>query len=107
MIRFFLNFKQLDKQRLIYQNISKYTSDRKIVSLKVALNETEWGPGCCKINNKIINDSKYITLIENTVKEFCINNPKGHMSSYLLWKILNCVIRGKTTRYCSQKKKKN
>ena len=77
-------------------------SDHKIVSFIIA---SEWKQRYLKINNDILNDYKYVIFIQKTIREFCINNPKGHVSPHTLWELLKCVIRGETIKYCAEKKK--
>ena len=87
----------------INQSIS---SDHKIVLLIINVNATEWGQGYWKINNDILNDNKYFIFIQKIIREFRINNPKGHVSPHTLWESLKCVIRGETIKYCAEKQKK-
>ena len=83
----------------INQSIS---SDHKIVSLIIDVNATEWGQEYWNINNDILNDNKYVIVIQKIIR---INNPKGHVSPHTLWESLKWVIRGETIKYCAEKKK--
>ena len=57
-------------------------SDHKIVSLIIKVNATEWGQEYWKINNDILNDNKYVIFIQKIIREFRINNSKGHVSPH-------------------------
>ena len=84
---------------------SSVYSDHKIVTITLNLNFEEWGKGYWKLNSDILLDDKYVALIKQTITDFRLNNPEGHVSPHILWDSLKCVIRGETIKYCTLKKK--
>ena len=50
----------------------------------INVNATELGQGYWEINNDILNDNKYVIFIQKIIREFRINNPKGHVSPHTL-----------------------
>ena len=52
-----------------------------------------------KINTDILNDNKYVIFSQKIIREFRINNPKGHISPHTLWESLKCVIWAETIKY--------
>jgi len=65
-----------------------FKSDHKIVSVEVNLQQIERGTRYWKLNTSILNDDNYVSLIKQLIREFQINNPKGHASPSVLWETL-------------------
>ena len=79
---------------------SSVYADHKIVTVTLNLNFEEWGKGYWKLNSDIL-----LALIQQTIHDFRLNNPEGHVSRHILWDFLKCVIRAETIKYCTLKKK--
>ena len=79
-------------------------TDHLAISLKI-INKTQRGPGYWKLNNSFLEDSDYITLINNTV-DSCIRKFNNQSVKHsLLWELCKLEIKSQSTTYAIQKSK--
>ena len=100
-----------------------YRTDHNMITLEIKINDAARGPGLWKFNESLLNDEKYIDLVDNcietTVEQYAlpIYSP-GYLTDVdnynviafkinddLFYETLLMLIRGETVRFAKQKAK--
>ena len=92
-----------------------YKSDHSPVNIEIEFINQERGRGTWKFNNSLLGDQEYVELIKITINEVIgqyriddnenFENSQFSIDAILLWETLKLMIRGKTIRYASFKKR--
>nr|CAB3264534.1 pol-like protein [Phallusia mammillata] len=82
-------------------------SDHKIISLGLKFSQSPRGSGYWKLNTNLLSDNNYISKIQNTIRDFKINNASCGVNPHVRWDALKAVIRGETIQYSAIIKRRN
>jgi len=82
-----------------------YKTDHSSVILKMNFISQKRGPGYFKINNSLLLNTEYKSLIKNTSQEVLNNNK--HSNANTKWELVKGNIRNVTIKFASQKKKED
>ena len=75
------------------------------VSLKLKMNEENRGPGVWKINNSLLKDKDYKSLIINTINNSKLSASHANSSPHMTWEKIKLDVREATQSYSKQKAK--
>jgi exonuclease III len=81
-----------------------YRSDHSYISLELAQDKIERGPGFWKLNTSHLIETEYVNLIKDTIKE-TQNLYESDMSPTQLWEIIKYEIKKRSINYGAIKKK--
>ena len=81
-----------------------YKSDHSIVNVKFDFVKVKKGPGYFKLNNSLILDIDYQTMIKNSISETAEINIDANPNT--LWELIKGTIRNVTIKFATAKKKK-
>ena len=82
-----------------------YGSDHSILTLQIELLQTQKrGRGIWKFNNNLLNDSKYVEMVKQTISN--VLQEVHFENKNLEWEYLKCQIRTDTMVYAGEKAKK-
>ena len=76
-------------------------SDHKAVVAEFKNNNFERGPSSWQFNCSLLNDTNYITFMNNLIDNFIKVNTKT--SSQKLWELLKAEIKASTIQFCTEK----
>ena len=81
-----------------------YKSDHSIVNAEFDFIKINKGPGYFKLNNSLILDKDYQTMIKQNIAETAEINIEANPNT--LWELIKGTIRNVTIKYASAKKKR-
>ena len=84
-----------------------HSTDHLSVFLKLRSGVQEKGRGFWKINNSILQELEYQTLINHLIDKHIENSKNNQIDSRLVWDVLKIEIRDHTIMYCKNKSKLN
>ena len=92
-----------------------YKSDHSPVYIEIEFIKQERGAGTWKFNNSLLGDPEYVDLVKSTINEVVgqyrtdnndsFENAQYSIDDNLLWETMKLMIRGKTIKFSSYKKK--
>ena len=98
-----------------------YRTDHCLLIMKIQNKELDRGPGLWKMNDSVLQDSEYIDIINNIIKDTVVQyaipvyteeyitntdnyvNVQFTIKDSLFYEVLLMLIRGETVRYCKRK----
>ena len=83
------------------------STDHRSVFLKLRSGVQEKGCGFWKINNSILQELEYQTLINHLIDKHIENSENNQIDSRLVWDVLKIEIHDHTIMYCKNKSKLN
>ena len=80
-----------------------YKTDHSMITLSLAFNKENRGPGYFKLNNSLILNEKYQQNIKRTISETV--NFNSDTNPNILWELIKGSIRNETIRFATNKKR--
>ena len=80
-----------------------YRTDHSTILLSIDFVNRKKGPGMFKLNNSLLLDDEYQTIIKSNINQ--ISNFNRNANPKTLWEIIKGSIRNETIKYASYKKK--
>ena len=80
-----------------------YRTDHSTISLSIDFTNTKKGPGTFKLNNSLLLENEYQTLIRNSIKDIAEINKDANPK--VLWETIKGTIRNETIKYAAYKRK--
>ena len=80
-----------------------YRTDHSAISLSIDFINKKKGPGTFKLNNSLLLENEYQTLIRNNIKDIAEINKDANPK--VLWETIKGTIRNETIKYAAYKKK--
>ena len=95
----------LSTKHYLYSSIIKpgYKSDHSLVELNLNVIQQQKGPGYFKLNNSLLLETEYQTIIKKSISDIVDINKDANPNT--LWEIIKGTIRNETIKYSSYKKK--
>ena len=81
-----------------------YASDHSIITLELNLGEQKRGPGYWKLNNMLLQDEKYVNIINEGIDKTL--GMFGHLDPSRKWELLKFELAGISKEYAQFKRKK-